>query len=300
MAIFKQRSNDEWRRKRSEEQLAMGGLPLDAEWRLRRLRENGRLFTSNLSVNELALAGSLGIRPLGQVTGCSIYHIGWRPRPMAVTTELIALTTAHNQARRLALARLQKEAQTLGARAVLGVQMRLQAAGGFDAVLEVVASGTAVGWHDSQPPTIPFLCGLSGQEVHSLRRIGYRPLGLALGVCVYCQIGSRGTTWATGSKLLSRDAWTNQELTDYTHGARSARQLAVERLEGEATSYRAEGVIGVGIEARLEMRDVEIEIGEGETRERRDLIVHAVALGTAIAPFTEHVPAVHYALPLGA
>ena len=90
MAIVKQQDNDEWRSKRSQEQIALGGLPLNAEWRLRQLRD-GRLFSSGFSVNELALVTSLGVRPLGQVTGTSVYHVGWLPAPSAESMELRAL-----------------------------------------------------------------------------------------------------------------------------------------------------------------------------------------------------------------
>jgi hypothetical protein len=79
MAIIKGKSNDDWRNKRSQEQLMLGGLPLNAEWRLRTLRESKRLFTSSLSVNEFVLTRAERIAPLGQVTGNCSYHVGWQP-----------------------------------------------------------------------------------------------------------------------------------------------------------------------------------------------------------------------------
>ena len=110
---FKSKSNDDWRNKRSQEQLVLGGLPLNAEWRLRTLRENTRLFTSNLSVNEFVLTRAERIAPLGQVTGNCAYHVGWQPAAVHTSMELTVISRAHNEAWRLALSRLQAEAQCL-------------------------------------------------------------------------------------------------------------------------------------------------------------------------------------------
>ena len=111
MAIFKGKPNDDWRNKRSQEQIALGGLPLNAEWRLRNLREGRKFFTCNLSAGEFALTRAERITPLGQVTGTSCYHVGWQPTPIYSSTELTVLSQAHNRAWYLALARLQTEAK---------------------------------------------------------------------------------------------------------------------------------------------------------------------------------------------
>lgn len=299
MATIKQKSNDDWRNKRSQEQITMGGLPLNAEWRLRQLVEGRHLFTSFFSVNELALTTSVGIRPLGQVTGSSSYHVGWTPQPYISSMELTALSQAHNKARRLALTRLQQEAEMLGARAVLGVRLAARSDIEGSPLLEINATGTAVDWHDARPPATPFLCGLSGQEFRALRQGGYRPVGLALGTCVYYQIGSQNTTAATQGGLLSSAARVNQELSDYTNGLYQARHTAVKHLEEEAWYVQAEGVIGVNMEKTLKIQEVELEIYERKVQ-RRDLIVQVSLLGTAIAPFADHAPPVFPVLPLGA
>lgn len=57
-----------------------GGIPSGAEARLRDLRGGG-LFTSGLSVNEFALLGRMGPRPLAQVMGASVVRPGWQYLP---------------------------------------------------------------------------------------------------------------------------------------------------------------------------------------------------------------------------
>ena len=64
-------------------------------------------FTTDLSVNEYALARSAGVRPLAQVMGSSVYHVGWQRSPagwssQAGSQELTVLSEAWNEARRLA------------------------------------------------------------------------------------------------------------------------------------------------------------------------------------------------------
>ncbi|MGI4792076.1 MAG: heavy metal-binding domain-containing protein [Janthinobacterium lividum] len=126
MALFSKRTPQDDERaardKADQERLSRGGLPLGAELRLTEIRKNGHFFTSNLSVNELALTATEGIRPLGQVMGSTVYHVGWQYTPMYSSTELVTLTHAQYHARLLAISRLQQEARLLGAHGVIGVR----------------------------------------------------------------------------------------------------------------------------------------------------------------------------------
>src|ERR1043165_6893803 len=100
----------------SVQSLEAGRLPLNAVDRLKdqaaRQGTPGHIFTSDLSVNELALTDQVGLHPLGQVMGSSVYHVGWQwmPRTAWDSGELEMLTQAFYEARHLALGRLQKEA----------------------------------------------------------------------------------------------------------------------------------------------------------------------------------------------
>ena len=297
MAFFKPESRDEWRRKRSQEQLALGGLPLNAEHRLRRLTENRRLFTSAFSINEFALMASVRIQPLGQVTGSSAFHVGWQPVPVYSSTELATLTQAQNQVRRLALVRMQKEAERLGAHGVIGVRLTGKTQGWGKNLLEITAIGTAVRWPDAGPPGFPFACALSGQELWALGEAGHIPVGVALGTCVYYQIASPETTQLMQGGLFNGAARVNQEIRDYAQGFYEARLHAMTRMEEDAACHHADGIIGVEIGHTLEEREVEIEVNERKQR-RRDCIVTFTALGTAIRSFPSNPWSVQSVMPL--
>jgi uncharacterized protein YbjQ (UPF0145 family) len=58
-----------------------GGIPAEAEARLKALGSAGSLFTSGLSVNEFALLGRMGPQPLAQVMGASVVRTGWQYLP---------------------------------------------------------------------------------------------------------------------------------------------------------------------------------------------------------------------------
>jgi len=299
MATIKGKSNDDWRNKRSQEQLMQGGLPLNAEWRLRTLRENKRLFTSSLSVNEFVLTRAERITPLGQVTGNCSYHVGWQPSAVYTSMELTVVSRAHNEAWRLALSRLQAEAKELGAHGVVGVTLAAKPSAWDDRMLEVSALGTAIRWQGAPVTSAPFVSALSGQEFWALLSAGYRPVGVAYGTCVYQQVTTNATKWITGSRLLNGAARVNQELREYTSGFSDSRRIAVQYMEEEATRLNAAGIVGVKIEKQIIVREVEVELYEDEKKQKRkDLIVRFFVLGTAIAPFMDYQPVIHPIMPL--
>lgn len=299
MAIFQNKSNDDWRNKRSQERLVQGGLPLNAERRLRTLRENTRLFTSNLSVNEFVLTRAEQVKPLGQVTGHCAYHVGWQPEAVYTSMELTVISRAHNEAWRLALSRLQAEARALDAQGVVGVRLVAKPARWEDTLLEISAQGTAIRWEGHAAASAPFLSALSGQEFWSLLTAGFRPVGVAYGTCVFQQVTSAATKWATGSGFLNSAARSNQELREYTSGFDEARKIAVRYMEAEAECLFAAGVIEVRIEKEIVFRDVEVELYEEAKQKRKDLIVKFFVLGTAIAPFVEYQPSIYPVMSLG-
>src|SRR5438094_10678025 len=86
----------------------------------------GQLFTSDLSVNEFLLVRAAGFRPLGLVLGCSIFHVGLQFRRWGTNQELTTLTQAMYGAREQAMARMEAEADALGADGVVGVPLSVQ------------------------------------------------------------------------------------------------------------------------------------------------------------------------------
>jgi uncharacterized protein YbjQ (UPF0145 family) len=250
-------------------------LPQDAGERLGELRGEGgkkRLFTSDLSVSELALLHDAGFEPLGLVVGSCIYHIGWQPtwasysgygyRSQRVSGELETLTQAKYEARELAMSRMEAEAGALGADGVIGLRLTV---GKYDwgaDLAEFIAIGTAVrarGGGDYRTRFgKPFTSDLSGQEFATLLKAGRRPLGMVMGVSVYggWQNGLDfqrlfGWRWGwTGGGLLSGaiGGSVNQEIDLFTDAIYAARDLAMSRMSKEASELGAEGVVGTRVE----------------------------------------------------
>ena len=127
-----------------------GGIPLAAERRLKEIGEQGGAFTSDLSVADFALCHRLGLKPVAQVMGSSIYQVGYQSTPWPTSMggsfmfEMEALSNAWNEVRGLALNRLAQEAGHVGADAVIGVDLRTDAHDWAENSIEYMVIGTAV------------------------------------------------------------------------------------------------------------------------------------------------------------
>ena len=273
------------------------GMPTFARLRLREHVANPRApFTTNLSVNELLLSRSLGYRPIAQVAGASVYHVGWQWMPsayFAYASELTVQTHAHSDAWRLAVSRLEQQARAAGAHTVVGVRVGRR---GFDArlnladsaetspeVIEVLLEGTAVRFHGAATDAYdgtsehPLLSSLSGQEFFTLRAAGYSSAGIAYGCCAYYQPSYWSTLQGSRSTVLLGTQWQNQELTDFTQGLSHARHLAVQRLHDSAMASGANGVLGVTLS--VAMREIERDVND---QKQVGLVILFEAFGTAV------------------
>ena len=212
--------------------------------------EAGGVFTSDLSVSEYALLGEAGFEPLGFVVGSSIYHVGLQVGRWSQNAELQVLTQAMYNARELAMARMRAEADHLGADGIVGVSLRMQMYAWGQEVLEFVATGTAVralggdgtgtqGAHRA-PDGRAFTSDLSAQDFFRLLAAGAVPVAFVLGTCVY--------HIAHQSAMQSlRQAGRNQEMIQFTQGVYEARELALVRMQTEASQAQASGIVGVNV-----------------------------------------------------
>jgi uncharacterized protein YbjQ (UPF0145 family) len=218
-------------------------LPADARARLADGKKN--LFTSDLSVNEFLLVKQAGFRPVGLVLGSSVYHVGIQARRWGKNMELDKLSGAMYHARELAMTRMEAEADALGADGIVGVRLEIEFKEYGNDLAEFVAIGTAV-VADEPPATgkwrnnkgLPFTSDLSGQDFWTLIQSGYAPLGLVMGTCVY-HIAHLGMM----SSLNNIGA--NVEITQFTEALYDARELAMGRMQTEAETLEAEGIVGV-------------------------------------------------------
>ena len=261
---------------------------------------------SALTSDEFAAIRSVGFEPTGQVLGACVYNIGYtggyacpgawgtwgygQVMPVQTKTQVSSrsgfgsfgpLVQAMYEARHKALDRMTAECEELGGHGVVGVRLTIGAfpAGG----LEFKAIGTAIRapgvgpvstWrHRGSRPKRPFTSDLSGQDFAKLIMKGWVPAGLALGI----SIGSRHDDWLT----VGQTRWGagNAEVTGFTELVNDARHDARQQLESDVARLGGEGVVIADMEMRV--RERECPVSEG----RRDHIVEATTIGTAIARF---------------
>ncbi|MGH7761959.1 MAG: heavy metal-binding domain-containing protein [Candidatus Dormibacteraceae bacterium] len=208
-------------------------------------RGQGDFFTSDLSVDEYLLIKAAGFHPRGLVVGSSIYHIGAQIGNYNQNQELGYLSQAMYEARSLAMARMEAEADALGADGVAGVRLTFKAYEWGPGLAEFMAIGTAIksesGGSYKTPAGKPFTSDLSGQDFWKLIKAGHAPLGLVMGTCVY-HVAHQGFRQALSQ--LGRNA----EMPNYTQAIYEAREIAMDRMQYEAMQLQAEGVVGVRVE----------------------------------------------------
>jgi uncharacterized protein YbjQ (UPF0145 family) len=249
-------------------------LPRGAAERLRAMRGTGErpaFFTSDLSIDEFLLVEQAGFEALGLVMGSSIYHVGFQWQRWSVSQELTVLTKAMFDARELAMTRMEEEADLLGADGIVGVRLEFKNYASEEGILEFVAIGTAIR-HVARVGSFrtkdnrPFTSDLSGQDLWKLASAGYRPVSLAMGVCVY---HIAHLSFMQALKQLGQ----NQEMKTYTEATYAARERAMERMQKEAVERGGVGIVGARVE--------ESNWGWGANA------IEFFAIGTAVVPTGE-------------
>ncbi len=244
-------------------------LPQHAIERMQRSRgaQGQRFFTSDLTVNEFLLIRESGFESAGLVMGSSVYHVGIQYGSYNQNQELDVLTQAMYQAREMAMSRMEAEAEGLGADGIVGVRLIVNRHAWGENILEFVAVGTAIYARDGSnwkaPSGKPFTSDLSGQDFWMLLRSGYRPISFVMGNCVYHVAHQSLGGWF-------KSAGQNIEITNYTQALYDARELAMERMQYEAQSDGALGVVGVTMSE--------------ESHTWQPHIIEYFAVGTSVVP----------------
>jgi uncharacterized protein YbjQ (UPF0145 family) len=164
------------------------------------------------------------------------------------------------------------ECAALGGHGVVGVRLTR---GSFPlGGPQFTAIGTAVRARAAtQGPPVPFTAEVSGQDFAKLMMTGWVPVGLVLGISIGSRHDDRATTrqarWASG----------NAEVAGWTELVSQSRDDARRQLESDVKRLSADGVVIATMEMRVRERDCPVTAG------RRDHIVEATLIGTAIARF---------------
>jgi uncharacterized protein YbjQ (UPF0145 family) len=241
----------------------------------------GKLFTSDLSVNEFMLVRRVGFEPLGLVVGSSIYHIGYQPTNWTVSQEMTVLSQCMYTARELAMTRMEEEAHALGADGVVGVRLDIGRYEFGGDLAEFMAVGTAVRHKDGTPfrnaHGKPFTSDLSGQDFAVLLASGHRPAGLVMGSCVYHVAHQTfRQAWASSGQ--------NFEMASFTQALYDAREIAMERMQTEAKQLGATGIVGVKLTEKSQGWESHV--------------IEYLAVGTAIVPLEGEAPQLPVVLPV--
>jgi uncharacterized protein YbjQ (UPF0145 family) len=273
-------------------------LPAAAEARMAAIQSSGT-WGSALTTDEFAAIRSVGFEPVGQVFGAAVYSMGspggyirgyqcpgaWRSSGDETPARSAAwsrrggfesfrpLVQAMYQARHTAIDRMTTECAELGGHGVVGVRLYR---GSFPlGGLQFRAIGTAIGAPGAATGRLaPFTSDVSGQDFAKLIRAGWVPAGLALGISIGSRhddlTTTRQTRWVSGNTEVV--GW-SELVSESRHDARLQLESDVERLGGE-------GVVIATMQMRVSERDCPASVG------RRDHIVEATLIGTAIARFS--------------
>jgi uncharacterized protein YbjQ (UPF0145 family) len=168
------------------------------------------------------------------------------------------------------MTRMEEEANVLGADGIIGVRLIINRYEWGEAIAEFMAIGTAVrslsGQSFRNVRGLPFTSDLSGQDFWTLLRAGYRPVSMVMGSCVYhvAHMGLRQAMKTVGQNI---------EMTNYTQALYDARELAMERMQAEAMSVAAQGVVGMRV----------LESSHGWESH----VIEYFAVGTAVVPISD-------------
>ncbi|HEY6538105.1 MAG TPA: heavy metal-binding domain-containing protein [Candidatus Dormibacteraeota bacterium] len=275
------------RAERSRQLVEGGGIPIEAEERIRRHLAEGGAWTSDLSVDELAALSGLGYQPVAQVLGSSLYRLGWintgwNQGPgigigmrgayawgAMQPEENSALTRSLLEARARAVHRLELEAQGLHADGVVGVRLKVSHWDWAQGMSEFTVLGTAVRRIDGPHEAEPFTSTLTGQDLAKLFSTGYFPLRLVMGASAQQAVAIFGRGFGGYA------AWTNSEIGAFSRAMHQAQTASRQRIGLEAGQAGANGVVGVDFSSQV------IEYGTG-SEAVLGRIVEWVILGTAV------------------
>jgi uncharacterized protein YbjQ (UPF0145 family) len=298
-----ERPDADARQETSIEALQGGHLPAEATDRLGRQNAGQLPWTSTLTVPDFLVVRHLGLKPLGQVMGSSVMHIGFNPQWVYgawQNGDVRAVSRAMTEARELALERLRQEAAALGAHGVVDVRLKGVHPHWGDKLVEFQATGTAVSLPGEPLPKQIFLGQVSAEDTEKLWDAGYLPMNVVLSTTAYYVL----TDWVSNRQQMS---WANVEIESFSRAIYEARAFVVGGMRAAARDVGADGVLGA--EWSMEVEEFEVErpaygmgwgggygmggmggYGEVQEMEFTDHILYMTVMGTAIGRMNKARP----------
>ncbi|MGC8532799.1 MAG: heavy metal-binding domain-containing protein [Acidiphilium sp.] len=226
--------------------------------RLRHTAAGKLPWVSTASPADLLTLHTHGIETLGMVSGNCWFHFGF------------SWTEGHRDGWNAAIARMQHEAELMGAHAVVEVRLKTRRLNDAEArsSMDYAVTGTAVtikGYAHSGPPLVATVSQL---EFARLLEAGILPIGLAVGAHFEWMADPYG--WAD-----ARRSFYNQELEVLAGFQRRVRASAVDGMRRHARSLRGSGVLG-----RVQFTEMFRE--EGRNEEPTQYLCRHIAFGTTI------------------
>ncbi len=236
----------------------------------------GHAFTAPLTAHDFWLVLNKGLQPLGMVMGHCLYAMGSLTHAIAIAkgqvpSEVKAYTEFMHHARAVALARLQFEADELGADGVIGVDIEVNYLHN-DEWMQVTATGTAVRYtgpdgykapsqlgqviiearqakskdrNTHRPQSVmevesdyrghAFTSNLSSDELWLMLEAGYQPLGIII---------SNGVS-AMGQSVYWEMIFKTNFRTEVPRKFGVARGVAYDSMFAQARELGADTIIGV-------------------------------------------------------
>ena len=219
-------------------------------------------FSTSANAQELYCQVDAGYHPRKFAFGNIAYSIGVSGGLLGTLKglgrgEIKEFSDTFNSTRHVCLQRLRREALSVGANAVVGIETLVMP---FQGVHEMVMIGTAS--HNDQLPSEhdqdPITSDLTNEEMWNLTAMGYMPLKLVMGTAVY----SLGVVGGLTSALKSFKRGEISELTTLIY---DAREHAIGLIQDEASAIGADDVVGI--------RTMVHEMGN---------LIEFMAIGTAI------------------
>jgi uncharacterized protein YbjQ (UPF0145 family) len=233
---------------------------------------------SGLSGNEMYCIDQLGYHPGNLLVGNSVFSRGFLGSLSAgfrgmVGGEVTAITEMITQGRHLSMQRLIGEMQQSQGHGATSVTTELI----FHAQNIEFLSVASTVHQKVGVPAVAFTTSSDGQELSCQMDAGYQPVSFVMGNVAYSIGVGRGITGAF--RQLARG-----EVKEYSDLFSHTRNLALQRIVGEAQSVGANAVVGIttnilpfGGTAVQEM----LMVGTASRHDNRDPVVEAVGVVTS-------------------